>query len=138
MNGAPQRSGLRASDVFWALFLGAAIWFIVALGIGEAVVALSKPFNPHVTPAWLPIDPFGLRFTFGVGFTYPSSAGNVPIGISLHWWNLPGTVIGLVVSLLCVVPSLTGRSEILNEPNQSSGPTLASGTSPAGQEPSHR
>jgi hypothetical protein len=84
-------------------FFGAAIaWLAVAIIVGRIVVAVASPLDPSKPPAWIPFSAPGLRFSFGVGLTFPSIRGNVPIGISLHWWNLPGTILGAVVAFLIV------------------------------------
>jgi len=39
---------------------------------------------------------------FGVGFIFVTANGKVPVGISLNWWDLPGSIIGGVLAFLLV------------------------------------
>jgi hypothetical protein len=84
------------------VFGAAVAWLAVAVIIGRIVVAVVEPIDPLNPPAWAPWPMLGLRFQFGIGLTFPSARGVIPIGISLHWWNLPGTILGAAVAFLIV------------------------------------
>jgi hypothetical protein len=76
------------------------VWFVVAVIVGRIVIAIFPPTDPTTPPLWLP----GSSFSFGVGLVFKTASGKVPIGIDLHWWNLPGTIMGAILGFVMVRP----------------------------------
>ena len=104
------RSILRVASVTFSFL---AVWFMVAVVVGRITIALCPPFNPDGGQMWLPFG-FGAKFSFGIGFNFPTSNGKIPVGIDLKWWNLPGTLIGGVVAFCFVLrPILKRRFKML-------------------------
>lgn len=87
-------------SVVTSLFAGLFLWLLVAVALGCVIITICPPTNPIAAPAWLPVGLSGTWVTFGIGVTVATASGTVPVGISLHWWNLPGTIIGAIIGLL--------------------------------------
>jgi hypothetical protein len=98
---ANQSRFTRISNVAWVLLAGLTIWFVMAVVIGRIVIAIFPPSNPMARPPMIPLGPFD-SFRFGVGLIFEIRGGKVPVGISLNWWDLPGSIIGAVLAFMLV------------------------------------
>ncbi len=72
---------------------------LVAVVIGRIIVGIFGPGNQQGTAADLPIAP-GIQMHFGIWLNWRVQDAVVPIGITTHWWNLPGTIVGLALALV--------------------------------------
>jgi hypothetical protein len=92
----------RKRDSGWILLSAAFVWLFVAVIIGRIIVAIFSPVNPAIPPMWLPFGTLGAHITFGLGSTFSTEGGNIPIGIALQWWNIPGTISGAIIAIAIV------------------------------------
>jgi hypothetical protein len=99
----------RIFNIMWVSAAGLIIWFLAAVVIGRIVVAIFPPSNPMVRPPMIPFGPFD-SFRFGVGLIFETRGGKVPVGISLNWWDLPGTFIGAALAFMVVWPFFRRRA----------------------------
>jgi hypothetical protein len=91
----------RLSQAGWIILGAFMVWFIVAVIVGRIFIAILPPLDPNSGRIWLPMG-LGTRITFGVGFTFATPHGNIPVGIDLRWWNLPGSLLGGIVASLII------------------------------------
>jgi hypothetical protein len=91
----------RISNVAWVSLTGLIVWFVVAVVIGRIVVAIFPPSNPMARPPMIPLGSFD-SFRFGFGVIFETANGRMPVGISLNWWDLPGTIIGALLAFMLV------------------------------------
>lgn len=102
-------SGEPPSRAFRGLQLGCITLFSLcacvatSILVGAIVVLCFPPTHPSAptaVPAFLPLGPAWLRF--GLGITLSTASGPVPVGITFHPWNLPGTFLGVLVGSLAL------------------------------------
>ena len=111
VSGAVQQNqGLRIWRILWAFMSGLCVWFLFAVILGRVVVAVF-PVDPAAAPIRMPLGWLGST-TFGLGLTFRTSSGLVPVGITLHWWNIPGTIVGAVLGVLRVRSVLRCSREV--------------------------
>jgi hypothetical protein len=81
------------------LVMGVFVWFATAVILGRIIAAVGDA-DPKTPPMRIG------GVTFGFGLTFPSSRGNLPIGFSLHWWNLPGMLIGAALAVWILLSAI--------------------------------
>ena len=74
--------------------VSAFITVFIAVVLGTMVLLVHPP------PARFPTIPTALRYTWhGYGFGLGTTRDGVPVGIGLQPWNIPGTIIGLILGI---------------------------------------
>jgi len=86
------------------LVVGAIVWFATAVILGRIIAAVAD-----VDPKSPPIRLGGL--SLGFGLTFPSPRGNLPVGITLHWWNLPGTIVGAALAIWVLLYTFRAKAK---------------------------
>ena len=87
------------------------VWVAVAVVVGIIVVLKHPPQNPGAGVQWLALPGLPARITFGCGLIWRTASGNIGVGIGLAWWNVPGTVIGLIAGIYLSGKSWSGLGD---------------------------
>ena len=90
----PASSGGRAFQLGCMALVSLFISVLVAVVVGSIILLLHPP------PARFPTIPTALLHTWhGYGFGIGRTIDGVPVGIGLQPWNIPGTIIGLILGM---------------------------------------
>lgn len=76
----------------------------VAVATGALIVILMKP-NPQ-SVGWL-AEILPIRFDLGI--VLENDESKYPIGIGFQWWNLPGTILGILGGIGSAKASIHGK-----------------------------
>ncbi|GHB97015.1 hypothetical protein [Cerasicoccus arenae] len=76
----------------------------VAVASGALIVILSKP-NPEST-GWLSEV---LPISIDLGLVIETGEAGHPVGIGFQWWNLPGTILGILGGIGSAKASIYGK-----------------------------
>jgi hypothetical protein len=90
----PSSAAARGCQLGCMALVSAFLTVFIAVVIGTMVLLVHPP------PARFPTIPSALLYTWhGYGFGIDSTMDGVPVGIGPQPWNIPGTIIGLILGI---------------------------------------